>query len=365
MDIPPIIPKNGGQSSAVPPKLADVSRQITPPSPLTTLPKMPDSMPKLPLMQDKPTDNPPPLPPKSVKKSIIHPRIFKIARNFLVGGICLLLVLFFWFEATRKDTVEDFTILCTGLFEDLPVNGKPTIKPSDAEIQARIQQAVENLSLMALHERKLAPISNKFSHLIQQGEDLQGNAPKLSPIVFGSVEAALGIYSGQRGIVGEGGKKALNGTENLWNAYNSMVQLYNDKQVLAIQLADLAPQFSGEVTNAELLACSFAEHKPGSFEVQTIDSLALTNSSDQELHNCVISVRLSNSAGDSYLNLYFVPDWKANEIRIVKYSDFDFPKDTVNGITQAEVILLSKEWSAQPVLINKPDDGWPDLLTKN
>ncbi len=96
------------------------------------------------------------------------------------------------------------------------------------------------------------------------------------------------------------------------------------------------------------------------FQIQTRDSLALTNSSGQELHNCVIAVRLSNAAGDSYLNLYFVPDWQAYEKRVARYSNIDFPIDTVDGIVRVDVSLWSKECSIKPIVLNKPPAGWPE-----
>jgi hypothetical protein len=266
-----------------------------------------------------------------------------------------------YLQATRQDTENDYTLMCECLFQELPADGKPTIKASDAETEARVQQVMDELAHISKRGRKLALISQRYASLIQQAVNIAQNAPQVSPVVFGSAEAALGVYTGQREVVGEGGKQALKGTEKLWNAFASVQQIVEARHVLAIQLEDLVPQFSGPETNRAQFGCSFAEHVPGFLEVQTKDSLALTNSSGQELHNCVVAVRLSDAAGNSYLNLYFVPDWQIDEKRVAKYSSFDFPKDTVDGIVRVEVGLYSKECSMQPFALKKPKSGWPGL----
>ena len=87
----------------------------------------------------------------------------------------------------------------------------------------------------------------------------------------------------------------------------------------------------------------------------------MTNSSGQELHNCVVTVRFSDAAGKSCLNIYFVPDRRIDEKRVVNYSNFDFPKDTVDGIVRVDMGFCSKECSIQPISLKKPNSGWPVL----
>lgn len=278
-----------------------------------------------------------------------------------VAAIGVLLVTRICLQMTRRDTLEDYTFLCANLFGDLPVDGTPTLKLSDAEVQVRVSEVENRLAHISWRDRNLALISRNHSLLIQQAETLQRNAPRLSPILFGSAQAALGMYTGQRGVVGEGGQKALNGAQDLVNAISAFQKLLGDKRVVAIQLADLAPQFSGQVTNAQILTGSFAEHTPGFLEIKTKDAVTMTNSSGQDLHNCVVAVRLSNSAGESYLNLYFVPDWKNGEKRTAQYSSMDFPKDTVDGIVRVDLAAWSKECSMEPLTLKKPTGAWPAL----
>lgn len=307
----------------------------------------------------------PPLLQKSTTKPRRSRRVLLFAAFLLVGSLFLVLALVVLFQLTRKDTSRDYAFLCACLFEDLPAPGAATIKPSAAEVQARIHLLISVLNRISWRDRQLAPISRDFALLIRRAEGIQKSEPKLSPIVFGTVEAALAIYTGQRRSLDEGGQQALKATETLWNAFVAVQKVYSDKHVLAIQLADLATQFSGPVTNAEIVASSFAEHRPGLLEVQTKDWLTLRNSSGQELRNCVVAVRLSDSRGNSYLNIYFVRDWQTDQRRVASYSSSDFPKDTVNGITRVDVALWSEECSMTAFTSKKPARGWPDLDERN
>ena len=276
------------------------------------------------------------------------------------AAIVLLLSLGFYilFQSTRRDTLEDYHLLCACLMGNLPVDGVPEVQPTEAEIQARIPVAEQALARISRRGKRLAPIARDFSDLVRQAVMLQRNAPQLSAMVFGSAQAALGLYTGQQASVNEGGQKALRATENLWNAFVSFQKLLGQRQVLAVQLADLAAQFSGPETNSPMFAIAFAEHKPGLFEFQKRARLLITNSSSRALNNCLVAVRFSDSAGKSCLNLYFVSDWQAAEKRRMEFSDSDFPKTIVEGVQRVDVRLWSKECSLPAVTLTKPKSGW-------
>ena len=192
------------------------------------------------------TPNLPPVLPKPSAKSSSGYRISTIIGISAAAVVGVVLVVFIYSQATRQDTEQDYVFLCDGLFQDLPVDGSPTIKPSDAEIQARVQQVMDEFAHISRRGRKLAPIAQKYFSVIQQALNIQQHAPQFSPVVFGSAEAALGIYTGQREVVGEGGQQALKGTEKLWNAFVAIQKLLETRQVLAIQLSDLAGQLAGQ-----------------------------------------------------------------------------------------------------------------------
>lgn len=288
-------------------------------------------------------------------------RILTVIGVFVAVGIVMLVALFVGFQATKKDTAKDYRLLCGCLMEQLPADGVAEVQPTKAEIEARIPLAKQASDRMSWRTRRLAPIARDFSSLIRHAETLQKNAPRLSSIVFGSAEAALGLYAGQRATVNEGGQKALKATENLWDAYVALKKIMDERQLLAVKLANLASQFSGPETNSPAIAFSFAEHKPTFFDLQTREQLVITNTSGQTLNDCIVAVQFSGDTGKSCLNLYFTPEWPANEKRSVKYSDFDFPEDTVDNIVRVDVRFWSKECSLPKATLKKSKLGWADL----
>jgi len=289
-----------------------------------------------------------------------------LRRILFTAGFCVVITvvialgLAIWNQATREDKVDDFAFLCTVLLEDIPAVGNTPIKLSEAEVEAAIPLVGQKIKNLSSRCNKLAPIAQGWLDLLRRAEATSRNAPQGSKIFFGLAEAILGICTGQRELVGAGGQKALQETERGWNTFNEVKNLFYRKHVLAIKLAGFAPQFSGSITNLPIISCSFAEHKPGLFEIQTKHFLALVNTSGRDLHNCVIAVRFSNAKGESYLNLYFAQAWKSGEKRVTQYSDFDFPKTTVDDITRVDVNIWATETSTQLITLTRPSDGWSE-----
>lgn len=278
----------------------------------------------------------------------------------MIAIIGLKLALALWNELTRKDTTEDYVFLCERLFDDFKVKGVTPVMPSEAEQKVHGQKIREELSRISRHGKKLAPIAGEFPALFKSVEEINRNLPQGSKIFFGLAEAFLGAYTGQREHVGTGGQKALQETERGWDAYKALEALFNQKHVLAMKMAELVPQFSGPETNGTFLTASFAEHKPSflPLDLNQRELLSLKNTSGRDLHNCAISVRVSNAAGKSYLNLHFVPIWLKDENRVAQYSDDGFPEDTVKDVTRVEVRVGATEFSTQPIVLEKPSGGW-------
>jgi hypothetical protein len=287
-------------------------------------------------------------------------RLFVKAGIFVVVGVLVGLGLVIWNQATRKDTTENYVFLCNGLFENIPADASPTIKLSDAEAEVALQKWKEEAGRLSQRSRKLAPIARNCFLLIEHAEAIGQNAPKGSKIVFGIAEAILGGYTAQRELIAAGGKKALQETERGWNTFTEVQNIFDQRHVLAVELADLGSQFSGPITNGTFVTCSFAEHKAGFLEIETRESFSVVNSSGRDLHNCVIAVRLSNAAGDSYVNYYFVPNWPKNERHVAQYSDTDFPKITVDNISRVDVSVRATEFSIQPIVLKMPTAGWAE-----
>ncbi|HTV40763.1 MAG TPA: hypothetical protein VMF08_09320 [Candidatus Sulfotelmatobacter sp.] len=256
--------------------------------------------------------------------------------------------------------MADYVFLCEHLFKPLPLQGETQIRLPPAMIEFSLQQEQNELAEISGRAERLAPIAGQFSGLISRAEYFQQHAPRLSPIVFNSAVAVLGLYTGQGEIAGAGGVKALNATESVWDAVNKEEELFNDRDILAVRLAHLAKTFSAPIGESGLVDCSFKDETPAFLQSRTRHSLTLTNSSGRELHNCVVAVFFSNARGDSCLNFYFVPEWQIGETRVANYSDaLDFPKDTVNKITEVDIGFFSKDCSIEPFAIKRPSGGWP------
>lgn len=216
-----------------------------------------------------------------------------------------------WNAVTRKDTKEDFVFLCQSSFECLPVDGTIPINPSEAEVIARVPQLEQNLDRLSRHSRNFAPIARQYSEYIGKLETLKSNGMQLSPIVFGLAQAVLGGFTHQNEQVAKGGDKALQGAENAVKTFTEFFATLNQKHIIATELADLTPKFSGQITDGSFLECSFSEHLPTDFwKLDKRQHLHLVNSSGRDLTNCVVSVRLSNGMGPPYVNYYFVENWK-------------------------------------------------------
>ncbi|HEY1788373.1 MAG TPA: hypothetical protein VGJ73_09470 [Verrucomicrobiae bacterium] len=305
--------------------------------------------------------NPEAIPPAlPSNRSSKRPSFLGYAGAPIVGAIGFLFIWAVTFEMTRKDTETDYVFMCEHLFKPLPMEGETQITLPGAMVESLLQEERDQLAHISWHDKKLAPIARHFSDLISHAQHLDENPPRFSPVIFGSAEAALGLYSGQRKFVGDGGTKLLNAAENLWDAVQARKNLFDDRDDLAVRLATLTRNFCGPITKCQLITASFTDQVPGFLQSRTRHSLGLTNTSGRELHNCVIGVFFSNAAGKSCLNLYFVQDWDPGEERVATYSDvFDFPRDTVDNITEVDIGFASKECSQEPFATKRPYNGWP------
>jgi hypothetical protein len=261
---------------------------------------------------------------------------------------------------TRHDAPEDLALLCTALMDRTPIKGEAEVRGSDAEATIRIKRYKEQIPRIARRSRKLAPVARDLAKLIGKAEEIAQNGPSGSKFAFGFAELILGVYTGERGIVASGGSKALGQAESVWNAVSGALAVFNEKHVLAIELAQAVEELSGPPTNSPVISARFSEHTPILFQVTTTETLLLTNSSQIDLHNAVISVRFSNGDGESYLNVHFAPNWPSGETKALTYSDTAFPKTTVPNIQRVEVRVLSSEVTGAALVFKKPLLGWPD-----
>jgi len=241
----------------------------------------------------------------------------------------------------------------------MPIVGANDPKLTEAEGEVMLEKQLNTAHELSNSTRDMAPIARGYAQDLEGLKQLLGQEVSPSKVVFGSLNAALGAYTGERKFIADDGKETLDETRNLWSRYNGLQKFVHQRQVHAIQLADLFPRFSGVTTNTPFLSCSFTELQAGFFTL-SLDKwfLTMTNVANADLHNCVVAVRFSNDTGESMLQHYFVSTWAKEETRAVEYCQSDFPTSIVSDVSRVEVTIWSKEYSAAPSVIKKPTSGW-------
>src|SRR5579871_4310445 len=154
-------------------------------------------------------------------------RVLKLAGVGVVVLFMLGVVVRAGNELTRKDTAEDFTLLCACVFDTLPAAGAHEIQPTPAEAEVLLDKGKLLLSRVSRRARNLAPIAQGELEIIEKAQMLSRNGPHFSNLVFGTLEGALGLYSGQRELVGKGGQKALGAMEETAGLIEANTKLRN------------------------------------------------------------------------------------------------------------------------------------------
>ena len=265
----------------------------------------------------------------------------------IVGILCLAGLS----QITRSDKPDDFAFLASALFVELPADGNAPIRLTAPEEVVKLRKQIARLDHMARRSQTLAPIASKFGHTLKRAEALGQKSPEFSKFLFGLAEAGLGAYSGQRDRVGTGGQKALVAAETGVNYLKEQGAVLDEKRVLAVEMLDLVPKFSGAVTTTPAFSYSFEERQTGFLEIQS--TLRMVNTSGRELHNCVVAVRLSNVQGVSALSLYFANNWRNAEMRMPVFSNLDFSQQPIIGLNRVEVQIWASEFSVEPFVLSR------------
>ena len=300
--------------------------------------------------------------PKSAKTAGSFGRILKPAVT--IGGMAVLIVFGLLVgvallkQVTKRDTLEDYVFLCQTLFGKIKLEG--AVLPSDAETEIEAQNSSAEINRISNRGKNLAPIAQGLIYLENQRAEIVKDAPNGKALFSGAVDVVSGLNSGKNADVWSGIMKALPDIASGAKTIDEAMNLEEKRHQLAIILTKFAPQFSGPLTNGSLLSFSFSEHLPILFQVDTVQSIGLANSSGSDLHNCVIFARLSDASGNSYVNLHFAPNWPKDGKLEAKYVSSDFPTPTVENVTRVDISVWTSEFSFDPMMLKKPVDGWPE-----
>lgn len=262
-------------------------------------------------------------------------------------------------QLTRSDKPEDFAFLASALFVDLPVDGTARLKPTRAEEVVNLRKQIAKLDHISRRSRTLSPIGAKLLHTMKRAESLQHKSPDVSNFILGLAEAGLGLYTGQRDTVGTGGQKVLVEAKSGVDYLKEQAAVIEEKSILAVEMLDLVPKFSGNVTTTPGFSCNFEGLQTSIFDNRS--ALRVVNNSGRDLHNCVATVRLSNARGDSSLSLFFTDIWRNAEMRTAAYARFDPSKNqiTVTEVDRVVVQIWATELSVDPIVLTEQGQGGP------
>lgn len=353
-----------------------------PPSPTSLPPTPPSSAAPPPLPTNTPPSPPPqklpPLPqvaqpPKESKTIRGSNRGLKLGLSIAAAGVLLVCAIgiaiavlnrsgasgrgstgaFF----SRKDTVEDYVFLCETMLDKIKlVNG---VEPSQAEVTVAARNRQHEFTRISAQGAALAEITQSLlAETAKRGEVLT-NLPDGRAFFSGSGNVLAGLNSGSNQQVISGLEKALPELIHGLETYEKLTESLNYQHGMAIKLAKLAPKFSGPMTDAGALPCSFEEYERGLILVDKFQTLSVSNSFGSNLHNCVIFVRLSDVDGASYANVHFAPLWpKAGRLQ-ASYTDTDVTTKRLDNATRVEITVWTRENSFEPRILTRPREGWP------
>lgn len=350
-----------------PPVLANAPSPSTPPRLSVNSPS--SAPPKIPLQQKRVE------PPKEPKPSRGCNSGVKIA--LIIGGACFLVICALgigiaWIKRanhqntagaffSRKDTVEDYVSLCETLLDKIKLVGG--VEPSEAELAIAARRSGSDIDRISRQAIKLAEIAQSLLEESAKQEQILTNLPNGKAFASGAGEVMTGLNSNSNEQVWSGLMKAAPDIIRGLESYDKIMEFATYHHGVAIKLAKLAPEFSGPPTNGAALICSFAEHQPGVFEFfepDPVQYLSLSNSFGSDLHSCVIVVRLSDADGKSYVNLHFAPFWPKDGNLSARYRSSEVYTKTLPNATRVEVNVCARELSFEPILLKKPQEGWPE-----
>lgn len=260
---------------------------------------------------------------------------------------------------TRKDTDEDYAFLCEALLDKIKLVGG--VEPSDAEVTVLNRNRRGNFVRISAEGAELGGIAQSILGESGKADEVLTNLPNGRAFFSGAGDVITGLNSNSSDQVWSGLEKALPELIRGMETYAKIDESLSFRHGVAINLAKLSPKFSGSFTNSTTLNCAFAEHLPGLFEPNSVQSLSLTNSSGSDLHNCVILVRLSDADGKSYANVHFAPLWPQAGQLLARYTDTDVTAKTLANVTKVEITVWAREHSFEPKILTRPREGWPDI----
>ena len=311
-------------------------------------------------------------PPLLVSPPIHSRRLgkWKIALALIAVVIVLPLLNYAWREARREDTPEQYARLCALLLATLPPETTaPSAKVTAAEQAVWLQDFRQQLDDVSQQCRRLAPIAADVSRELTGLEQLsqRQSQPSLSKLILSGTETAVGyglkskdmLESGSKGVFQE-----LKGYAEIWETIKAARARI---EMARVRLAQLAPTYSGPIATKPLFECELTEENPSLLSrvlgdghtTDATQTLRLRNLSGQSLTRCVVTVRLAQRSGESYLHLYYIEAWPAGEWRKITYAPHGLFSESDIDVEQVKANLWSREMTSPEIALSRKGETWP------
>ncbi len=308
---------------------------------------------------------PPPLPVSSARRRRPPVLVAGLVAATVVLAVLASLV---WNEVRREDSPESYARLCELLLKPLPLaTGAAEIQATEAESTVRHQQMREELIGLSQRSRRLAPVAEDMARELAALEQLSKDQPSLSSLILSGAEAAVGLRLGNDEMAVSGSKGALQELKGYGQVLETILGAKRRIEIARVQLAGLAPEFSGPAATNSLVQCEFTETAPSLLDrvlgdkraSDSVQTLRLRNRSGRRLSQCVVSVRLVRPSGESFLHLYRVVDWKDGQWRGVGYVPTGLFAETDEDVDRVQVTLAAREATSPVETLSRKGEHWP------
>lgn len=259
----------------------------------------------------------------------------------------------------REDSATDYVILCKKMLS--PIKLVDGVEPSPAEQAVATRRMESELYRIASQGLNLGVIAQSLLAESANSDQILTNLPNARALFSGAGEMMSGLNAGSNGAAWSGFQKAGPELLRALDTFEKITEAVNFQHGLAIQLANLAPKFSGPLTTNAAMSHDFIQHQPGWLQSQTRQSLSLSNLSGTTLHDCVILVRLADADGKSHLNVHFAPLWPNNEQLLASYQESDPFTKALPNVSRVEIAVCARELTFKPILLRKQTGGWAQL----
>lgn len=258
-------------------------------------------------------------------------------------------------QARREDTPEQFAQLAGNLCTPMLPSDVTVVRPSDAEVVVNLKHRREVNRDVSRTCRTLATLADEDLAVLDGFRAIDERRETAAPLVGAAALTAVGIFAHSGDATQVGAEHAFDELRRLGQTWVEFCALRNRLTANQIELALLAPRFSGPVCATCLVTGAFDE--PGLIFGPDQHTLSLTNVSGAALHDCVVDVRLVDEDGESYRNVRFVSTWPMGQAVCARFERGLF-SETPRKVKRIFVTVWAREQSSATLTMKRGLFGW-------